>query len=68
MPSVSNGSTSSSAVPDQPIQAPSFDRMTGSSAVTRPPGEGFQRAVPSCPISRSTGSRFETTTKSNRSR
>ena len=37
----SNGSnSSSSADPGQPIQAPSLARSTGSSAVTRPPGDG----------------------------
>ena len=39
-PSSTNGSnSSSSAEPGQPIQAPSLARITGSRAVTRPPGE-----------------------------
>ena len=64
MPSASNGSMCSSATPAQPIQTPSSARITGSSAATRPPGDGRQDAVPSSSVMRSTGSRFETITSS----
>jgi hypothetical protein len=37
--------------------------MIGSNAVTNPPGDGRQSAVPSSCSTRSTGSRFATTTK-----
>src|SRR3954453_4444055 len=37
--------------------------MIGSNAVTSPPGDGRQSAVPSGPSTRSTGSLFATTTK-----
>ena len=40
MPSASNGSGASPGAPDQPTQAPPASRITGSSAVTRPPGLG----------------------------
>ena len=39
MPSTSIGSSGLSTPPSQPIQAPPFFCMTGSTAVTRPPGE-----------------------------
>ena len=50
--------------PGQPIQAPLFARMTGSSAETSPPGERRQVASPSSSTTRSTGSRLATTTRS----
>ena len=50
--------------PGQPIQAPWFARMTGSSAETRPPGERRHVVVPSASTTRSTGSRLATTTRS----
>ena len=63
-PSSTNGSRSLSLLPDQPIQAPSFSRITGSMAVTRPPGERRQSTDPSGLTTRSTGSRFATMTRS----
>jgi len=48
--------------PDQPIHTPPASRMTGSSALTRPPGLGRQSASPSGPSVRSTGNRLATTT------
>ena len=62
MPSFSKGSNSVSATPAQPIQAPSAARMTGSSAVTRPPGDDFQPEEPSAFTTWSTGRRLESTT------
>ena len=50
--------------PDQPTHTPPASRMTGSSAVTSPPGLGRQLAPPSGPSDRSTGSLLATTTKS----
>ena len=60
------GSTSSaeSMPPSHPIQAPPLFCRIGSSAVTRPPGDLFQLTVPSSSTTRSTGSRFATTTRS----
>ena len=55
---------SSSLPPDQPIQAPSLARITGSSAVTRPPGERRQDVEPSSSTTLSTGSRLATMTRS----
>ena len=51
------------ASPDQPIHAPPASRITGSSAVTRPPGLRCHSVRPSGPSTRSTGSRLATTTK-----
>ena len=56
--------SSSSADPGQPIHAPSLARITGSSAVTSPPGERRHDAEPSGRITRSTGSRLATITRS----
>ncbi|CPU64967.1 Uncharacterised protein [Mycobacteroides abscessus] len=39
--------------------------MTGSSAVTRPPGDRFHSISPPGPTVKSTGSRLATTTRSN---
>src|SRR3954454_21919466 len=64
IPPASNGSTSSSETPAQPTQMPSCDRIIGSSAATRPPGEGRQSAFPSSSSTRSTGSRLDTMTRS----
>ena len=64
MSSCSNGSDSSSATPAQPTQAPSARCMTGSSAVTSPPGEVRHSTLPSAWVTLSTGSLFETTTRS----
>ena len=50
--------------PDQPIQAPSLARITGSIAVTSPPGERRQSTEPSSLTTRSTGSRLATMTRS----
>src|SRR5580704_4979549 len=50
------------ASPDQPIHTPPDSRMTGSSALTSPPGLGRHSASPSGPSVRSTGSRLATTT------
>src|SRR5260370_1945200 len=50
------------ASPDQPIHTPPDSRMTGSSALTSPPGLGRSSASPSGPSVRSTGSRLATTT------
>src|SRR5579872_4361056 len=50
------------ASPDQPIHTPRASRMTGSSALTSPPGLGCQSVSPSGPSVRSTGSRLATTT------
>ncbi len=50
--------------PGQPIQTPSLARITGSIAVTSPPGEGRQVDDPSGCSTRSTGSRFATITRS----
>ena len=52
--------------PGQPIQAPSLARITGSRAVTRPPGERRQPALPSGLVTRSTGSLLATITRSAR--
>src|SRR5688572_13387121 len=62
VPSSSNGWGSSSAAPAQPIHAPWLFRITGSSAVTSPPGLRRQVTVPSLASTRSTGSRLATTT------
>ena len=51
------------ATPGQPTQAPSRCRRMGSRAVTSPPGLRFQFLPPSSSVSRSTGSRFATTTE-----
>src|SRR5665648_922976 len=64
MPSASNGSLLDSGEPDQPIQAPCVVCMTGSSALTRPPGERCQMVWPSAVTVRSTGRRLATTTNS----
>ena len=66
MSSASNGS---GAVPPgspvQPTQAPSRPFMTGSIAVTRPPGLGRHSTCPSGgPVTLSTGRRLATTTRS----
>ena len=67
MPPWLKGSTVSSGAPCQPTQAPSVLVIIGASAVTSPPGE--RRQPSSQPISsaeqRSTGSRLDTTMKSN---
>jgi hypothetical protein len=62
MPSSMKGSNSRSACPAQPIHAPSFAFITGSRAVTSPPGECCHEAEPSSAMTRSTGRRLETTT------
>src|SRR5690606_36701696 len=64
MPSSSNGSSSSSGAPAQPIQVPFLLRITGAMALTRPPGLRRQCGVPSAPTVLSTGSRLATTTNS----
>src|SRR5665648_667539 len=64
MPSASNGSLLESGEPDQPIQAPCVVCMTGSRALTRPPGERCQLVWPSAVTVRSTGRRLATTTNS----
>ncbi len=63
-PSSTNGSIASSVEPDQPIQAPSLSRITGSRAVTRPPGEVLHDTEPSSETTRSTGRRLATITSS----
>ncbi len=63
MPLVSNGSGASPGAPGQPIQAPPAALITGSSAVTRPPGLARHSGVRSGPSVRSTGSRLAATTK-----
>ena len=63
MSSVSNGSGASPGDPGQPIQAPPAARITGSRAVTRPPGLARHSGWPSGPSVRSTGSRLAATTK-----
>src|SRR5580704_16836330 len=50
------------ASPDQPIHTPPDSRMTGSSALTSPPGLGRHSVSPSGLSVRSTGSRLATTT------
>src|SRR6202035_2698678 len=57
-----NGPGAGPASPDQPIHTPPDSRITGSSALTSPPGLGFHSASPSGPSVRSTGSRLATTT------
>jgi hypothetical protein len=57
-----NGPGAGPASPDQPIHTPPDSRMTGSSALTSPPGLGRHSASPSGPSVRSTGSRLATTT------
>src|SRR5580658_895009 len=57
-----NGPGAGPASPDQPIHTPRDSRMTGSSALTSPPGLGRHSASPSGPSLRSTGSRLATTT------
>ena len=64
MPSYSNGSSPLSVPPGQPIQTPLLDRITGSIAVTRPPGDALHSGSPSAPVTRSTGSRLATITRS----
>jgi hypothetical protein len=61
-----NGSMSSSGEPGQPTQAPRWVRITGSKAVTSPPGEVRHSTEPSGFSTRSTGSRLATTTKEAR--
>src|ERR1700712_4254358 len=63
MPSFSQGSEGSPATPAQPTHAPPLARITGSSAVTRPPGDERQLSEPSSATTLSTGRRFETTTR-----
>ena len=63
MPSASNGPGASPADPDHPTHAPSKRCMTGFSALTSPPGLVRHRVEPSAESTRSTGSRFATTTK-----
>src|SRR5918998_480501 len=58
------GSISTSGTPGQPTQAPCRERRNGSSAATNPPGLAFHRCEPSGSVSRSTGNRLATTTKS----
>ena len=62
-PFTSKGPGAGPASPDQPIHTPLALRMTGSSALTSPPGLGRHSASPSGPSVRSTGSRLATTTK-----
>ena len=50
--------------PGQPIQTPSLARITGSMAVTSPPGDARHSGSPSAPVTRSTGSRLATITRS----
>src|ERR1700724_1016712 len=57
-----NGPGAGPASPDQPIHTPPDSRITGSSALTSPPGLGRHSASPSGPSVRSTGSRLATTT------
>ena len=64
MPSYSNGSRPVSVPPGQPIQTPSLARITGSIAVTRPPGDARHSGSPSARVTRSTGSRLATITRS----
>ena len=54
---------SSSGEPGQPTQAPRCVRITGSKAVTSPPGEVRHSTDPSGFSNRSTGNRLATTTK-----
>ena len=61
-PFASKGPGAGPASPDQPIHTPPASRMTGSSALTSPPGLGRHSASPSGPSVRSTGSRLATTT------
>ncbi len=63
-PSCSNGSRSWSVPPGQPIHTPWLARITGSMAVTRPPGEVRQPLDPSGSTTLSTGSRLATITRS----
>src|SRR6185312_15696496 len=64
MPSSLNSSSFSSVAPCHPTHAPSAEAMTGARAVTSPPGERRHSALPSSAVTRSTGSRLATTTKS----
>src|ERR1700722_5118804 len=57
-----NGPGAGPASPDQPIHTPPDSRITGSSALTSPPGLGRHSTSPSGPSVRSTGSRLATTT------
>src|ERR1700722_1784346 len=57
-----NGPGAGPASPDQPIHTPPDSRMTGSSALTSPPGLGRHSASPPGPSLLSTGSRLATTT------
>src|ERR1700722_14780358 len=61
-----NGPGAGPASPDQPIHTPPDSRITGSSALTSPPGLGRHSASPSGPSVRSTGSRLATTTNRRR--
>ena len=62
MPSASNGPSAGPAEPGHPIHTPFAARMTGSSAVTSPPGLRRHSLVPSGSSTRSTGSRLAATT------
>src|SRR3954447_8154303 len=64
MPSWSKGSRPVSVQPAQLIQVPSLALITGSMAVTIPPGELRHSGLPSAPVTRSTGSRLATMTRS----
>src|SRR4051794_24022039 len=64
MPSAVKGSSSSSGAPTHPTHAPPRRCMTGTIAVTRPPGLRRHEPSPSSSITRSTGSRLATTTNS----
>src|SRR5260370_10506206 len=57
-----NGPGAGPASPDQPIHTPPDSRMTGSGALTSPPGPGRHCASPSGLSVRSIGSRLDTTT------
>ena len=62
MPAASKGPSFSSGAPGQPTQVPWLRCMTGSSAVTSPPGLARQCSEPSGSVTRSRGSRLATTT------
>ncbi len=64
IPSSSKGSRSWSVPPGQPIQVPSLARITGSMAVTSPPGDLRQVVLPSSFFTRSTGRRLATISRS----
>src|SRR5579863_6432205 len=61
-PPTENAPGAGPASPVQPIHTPPDSRMTGSRALTSPPGLGRHSAAPSGPSVRSTGSRLDTTT------